>query len=124
MEQLNLSQYITFTGGKDGKELNELFKDKHMAIGCLGCHRKGINEVKSLKNVEYAMRGLPFLYSENNNDFDDKEYVLKVPADETPINIEDICKFILELDFTPYNLRDSVMHLTWNKQMYKIIQNI
>lgn len=119
-----LNQYVRFCGSKDGAELDELFYHAHVAIGCLACHRKNIEEVKSLKNVEYAMRGIPFIYSENNDDFDDKNYVYKVPADESDIDIEQICKFVLNHNFIPTEIRKTVQSLTWTNQMAKIMRDL
>ncbi len=35
-----------------------------MGIASLGRHRNGITRIKTLKNREYAARGIPFVYSE------------------------------------------------------------
>lgn len=118
-----LEEYILMVGSKSGKELEEYFNASDVAIGSLGSHRKKIKETKTLKNVEYAMRGLPFVYAENNNDFDDKEYVLKVSSDETPIKIEEIVDFVDNNVFTPSLIRQSVLHLTWTNQMKIVFQS-
>ena len=70
--------------------LDQLFSKADMGIGSLGRHRSGITHIKTLKNREYAARGIPFVYSEIDADFDHCNYVLKVPANETPINIHGI----------------------------------
>jgi glycosyltransferase involved in cell wall biosynthesis len=119
--QLGLDNYIHFVGGKSGSDLDEQFVGKHLAIGCLGCHRKGIKQLKALKNVEYAMRGIPFVYSEDNIDFDDKCYVLKVPADESPIDIQSLCDFVKQQKWSPVEIRDSVGYMTWDNQMLAIL---
>lgn len=46
-----------------------------------------------MKNREYAARGLAFAYSETDEDFDDKAYVMKIPADETAVDIDGIVAF-------------------------------
>lgn len=117
----NLEKYICFCGPKDGYELNELFNKSDLAIGCLGCHRKNISKLKSLKNVEYAVRGIPFIYSETNDDFDNQFYIKKFPENEEAINVEDICHFIKNNTFNPQDIRNSITHLTWNFQMNKIL---
>ena len=119
-----LEEYIIFEGAKDGTELDDLFSKSHLAIGCLGCHRKGIKGLKSLKNVEYAMRGLPFIYSEDNEDFDNQDYVLKVSADESPIDINQLCEFIRNNDFIPSKLSETVSNFTWENQMRTIIKSV
>ena len=111
-------------GPKSGKELDEYFAWADIAIGSLGCHRKNIVETKTLKNVEYAMRGLPIIYSEKNNDFDNMDYVLKVSANDNPVNVDDIISFMHNNNFSPSAIRQSVQHLTWNNQMKNVFQNI
>lgn len=119
-----LKQYIRFIGPKSGFELDEAFKEADMAIGCLGCHRKKITEVKSLKNVEYAMRGLPFVYSEQNSDFDGQPYIFKVSSDDTPINIHKILKFLLNCKISAKQIHESVKEMTWENQMKVIFDKI
>lgn len=119
-KELCVDQYITFHGVQSGFALDIIFDTADIAVGCLGCHRKGIKEVKSLKNVEYAARGIPMLYSEDNTDFDTKDYVIKVPADESPINIAEILKKFAVINKNPQTIRDSVSHLDWNIQMKKV----
>mgnify|MGYP000644641746 CR=1 FL=1 len=41
-----------------------MFEQADFAIGSLGRHRSGITHIKTLKNREYAARGLAFTYSE------------------------------------------------------------
>ena len=115
-----LSKYVHFVGQKANKELDEYFNNADLAIGCLGCHRKKIYEVKSLKNVEYAMRGLPFIYSESNSDFDDKPYVLREPADESDIDIKRIIEFADSLKMSAQEISESVKEYTWENQMRKV----
>lgn len=115
-----LHKFVKLMGPKSGSELDELFNVSDIAIGSLGSHRKKIIETKTLKNVEYAMRGLPIVYSENNNDFDSQTYIYKAEANENPINIHDIVEFVNELKFDPQAIRLSVSHLTWRQQMKEV----
>jgi dTDP-4-dehydrorhamnose 3,5-epimerase len=70
-----LNPYITFHGFKNGSNLDELFNLSDLAIGCLGVHRKNIKYIKSLKNSEYCARGIPFVYSEIDDSFQNKSFV-------------------------------------------------
>lgn len=124
IDRYHLQGKVELLGPKSGKELDELFNLSDIAIGSLGSHRKNIIETKTLKNVEYAMRGLPIVYAEKNNDFDLQKYVHKVPADETPINIMDIIAFSKSLNISPVEIRSSAAHLTWKEQMKKVFQSI
>lgn len=96
-----------------------------IAIGCLACHRKKVKSVKSLKNVEYAARGVLFTYSENNADFDTCPYILKQNPDETPIVIESLISFIKENRIPPIEIRQSVdPKLSWRHQMEIVSESI
>ena len=115
--ELGIEEYVTFHGLLHGQELTDVFRDTDLCVGCLACHRKKIFEVKSIKNVEYAARGIPFVYSENNYDFDDKEYVIKVAPDDSSVDIGLLLKEFDKVQKEPARIRDSVSHLSWSGQM-------
>ncbi len=119
-KKLGLEDKIHFIGSKRNDELDSYFNQSHLAIGCLACHRKGIKEVRALKNVEYAMRGIPFVYSESNPDFDERPYVIRVSADDTDVNVETLCEFVLKNNLQPKDISDSVQEYTWENQMKKV----
>ena len=119
-----IEQYVINHGKLFGEQLDEVFNQCVFAIGSLGRHRSGITEIKTLKNREYAARGIPFIYSENDSDFDDKPYVMNAPADESPINIQDIIDFINTHDFNPSEIKNTVEHLSWEHQMKKIVRKL
>lgn len=119
-----LEPYVILYGKQHGEELDEIFDRCDFGIGSLGRHRVGIKHIKTLKNREYAARGIPFVYSETDTDFDNKPYVLKVPADETAVKIEDIIKFNQQLSITPQQIRDSIKELSWKHQMGKVINTL
>lgn len=120
----HLEQYIILHGKKHGDELDKIFDECDFGIGSLGRHRVGIDKIKTLKNREYAARGIPFIYSETDEDFDDKKYVLKAPADETPIDINRIVAFYDRLTLAPADIRNSIKHLSWENQMKKVVDSI
>lgn len=120
----NLQDRVILYGQKQGEELDCLFDRCDFAIGSLGRHRSGIDKIKTLKNREYAARGIPFIYSETDEDFDRMPYILKAPADETPIDIEKIIHF-LDTHATPaQDIRESIRNLSWKTQMQKVIEHI
>lgn len=120
----NLSEHVTLYGKKFGDELNSVFEKADVAIGSLARHRSGIYNIKTLKNREYAARGIPFVYSETDTDFEGKPYILKVPADESPIDIHAIVDFYNGLEIEPQAIRDSIKHLSWKEQMQKVINEL
>lgn len=121
VEENHLESYVVCHGAKHGEELDELFERCDFAIGSLGRHRSGITYIKTLKNREYAARGFSFIYSETDEDFDAKPYVIKAPADESPIDINRIIDFYCSLKMTPKDIRASIQDLSWQTQMQKVL---
>ena len=119
-----MEPYVILHGKKHGKELDEIFDQCDFGIGSLGRHRVGIVHIKTLKNREYAAKGIPFVYSETDTDFDNKPYVLKMPADETTINIEKIIEFYKKQTETPMQIRNSIEDLSWKNQMKRVIDSV
>ena len=124
IKEYHLEPYIILHGKKHGEELDEIFDKCDFGIGSLGRHRVGIDDIKTLKNREYAARGIPFVYSETDTDFDKRPYVMKAPADETPVNIEDIINFYHHVTLTPQEIRDSIEDLSWKHQMRKVLETV
>lgn len=119
-----MEEYVILYGKKHGAELDYLFDKCDFGIGSLGRHRVGIDKIKTLKNREYAARGIPFIYSETDSDFDSKPYVLKAPADESPIDIHRIIDFYNSNKMSPIEIRESITDLSWKKQMEHIIEEV
>ena len=101
-----------------------MFNQCQFAIGSLGRHRSGITVIKTLKNREYATRGIPFIYSEQDSDFDQQPYILKAPADESPIAIQQIIDFMDHFTMKPEDIRMTVEHLTWKIQMRQVVDAV
>ncbi len=118
-----ISQYVIHHGALFGDELNAAFDKCDICIGSLGRHRSGVYSMNSLKNREYAARGFAFIYSENDPDFDNEPFVLKVPADESPVDIQAIVDFSKQ-KFDPAAIRKKTEHLSWNTQMLKVLNVI
>ena len=119
-----MESYVILYGKKHGKELDDIFNMCDFGVGSLGRHRVGIQKIKTLKNREYAARGIPFTYSETDSDFDERPYVLKAPADETPVDISSIINFYRRLTLTPQEIRNSIDNLSWFHQMNCIVNNL
>ncbi len=125
VENLGLNEYVTFYGALAGKELDEMFEKADFAIGSLARHRSNITKIKTLKNREYAARGFGFVYSEIDEDFEDMPYIIKAPADETPLDISRIVDFYHSANLDPIEIRKSIEpNLSWKNQMQKVIFSI
>lgn len=119
-----LEKYVTLHGRLFGAALDKLFDLADMGIGSLGRHRSGITFIKTLKNREYAARGIPFIYSETDVDFEAMPYIMKVPADDSPVNIESIIDFFHKESWDASAIRKSVAHLSWRNQMQKVMEQL
>lgn len=122
IKKYGIERYVVFHGQLFGEELDRVFNQCQFAVGSLGRHRSGITVIKTLKNREYATRGVPFIYSEQDGDFDRQPYVLKAPADESPIDVQQILDFIDHFQMQPGEIRSSVEDLSWKIQMQKVVE--
>lgn len=124
IDKYGIAEKIIFHGQLFGDELTKVFNQSQFAIGSLGRHRSGITVIKTLKNREYATRGIPFIYSEQDSDFDQQPYVLKAPANESPIDIQKIIDFVDHFSMKPEEIRKTVEHLSWKRQMEEVLRQI
>ncbi len=121
MDKYGIRDKVIFHDQLFGEELNIVFNQCCFAIGSLARHRSGITSIKTLKNREYATRGIPFIYSEQDSDFDQQPYVIKATPDESPIKIQEIIDFMDRHQFQPQDIRKTVGHLSWKIQMKHVI---
>ena len=86
-----LSNQVTLVGRKKQSELQAYFEQADIGVDSLGRHRSGVSYNSSLKGKEYLAKGLPIV-SGVKTDLDelDYPYYLRVPADDTPIDINEI----------------------------------
>ncbi|OOC43673.1 hypothetical protein XO08_04805 [Thermosipho sp. 1074] len=127
-EEKKLNSYVIFHGFKTGDELDNLYDISDVAVGSLGLHRIGLLKSSVLKVREYCARGIPFIISSYDEDFDKEfEFMLKFPSDETPIEIEEILKFYERIKSKNYSLfmrKYAEEHLSWNNKMGKLLKEI
>jgi glycosyltransferase involved in cell wall biosynthesis len=116
-----VEKYVIFHGPQSGEALDALFEMADMGVASLARHRSGITRIKTLKNREYAARGIPFVYSETDDDFEQMPYVMKAPADESPLDIAAVVRFYGESPRDPAAIRASIEGtLSWKAQMQKV----
>lgn len=124
IQEYKIKKYIIFHGQLFGDKLDEVFEQANFGIASLARHRSHITNIKTLKNREYAARGIPFIYSEIDSDFENKPYILKALADESTINISEIISFYEKCNYTPYEIRNSIENLSWVNQMQKVVDEV
>ena len=122
VKEYSLEKYVIFNGVIKKEHLDSFFDVADMAVGSLGIHRIGLKEASSIKSREYCAKGIPFIYSVIDRDFDGKSFVLKVADDDTNININSIVDFLNNTTFSAKDLRKyAEENLTWNTIIKKII---
>ena len=124
IKHYGLEEHVVFHGQLFGNQLDAVFNQCCFAVGSLARHRSGISVIKTLKNREYASRGIPFVYSENDSDFDSRPYIVKVPADESPIDVQQLVNFIDSYQADPKEIRNSIAHLAWKEQMGMVVEAV
>ena len=124
IDKYGIQDKILFHGQLFGDALDQVFNQSCFAIGSLARHRSGITVIKTLKNREYATRGIPFIYSEQDSDFDHQPYVIKAQPDESPIDVPQILEFIDHHHFQPEEIRKTVENLSWKIQMQKVLDEL
>lgn len=95
LKSMTMNKNIIFHGFKSGADLDKIFDETDIAVDALGRHRAGVFYNSSLKGKEYAARGIPII-SAVNTEFDyvdDFPFYLKLPSDDTIINIQTVIEF-------------------------------
>jgi len=123
--ELDIADRVVFHGFMMGKALDALFDKCHIAVGSLGIHRVGLREASILKAREYCSRGIPFIYGALDPDFsEDFPYILYCPADEYPIDIDQVLIFaqgVCADSDHPRKMREyAEEHLDWSVKMKKL----
>lgn len=82
-------QRVTFHGKKTTEELNEMYDNFDVGLGCLALHRRNADIDTTLKVVEYYCRGIPVV-SSGITPLDSKVYTIHVIDNDDPIDIKQI----------------------------------
>lgn len=125
----NLSDYIEFHGFVDGLRLDSLYRDSHICISSLAMHRIGLMHASSLKNREYASRGLPIVMSAKDTDFPESlPWVLYVSQTDDPLDIAKIHDFavgVYRREGISASIRQyAESNLNWDAKILNLINQI
>lgn len=97
-DSLNVRQYVIRHGLMHGRELDMLMDKCNVAAASLAIFRKKCDKASELKIREYTARGIPFFYSAHEPQIVNEKFCMKVPHDETPIDVEAIITFYSRLE--------------------------
>ena len=113
---------ISFYNWKRISDLHESAFINAIGIGTLAAHRKGLEDVYSLKHREYASCGLPFIYAGSDPEFIGKPFAYQIPSDESIINLSDL---ISSLEYIPEEIRQfAIDELDWTAKIKLLLDNI
>ena len=93
VDRLELKDYVIFHGIKEGKELDEIFREADVGVGSLGLHRIGLSEASPLKHREYAVRGLIILHGGEDAEIDETQSIL-IP--KSSVQLQDVIDQYIE----------------------------
>lgn len=94
VERYGIYEHIVMEGAMHGEALNTLYEKCALGVDSLARHRSGISVLSSLKSREYGAKGIPIINSCKIDIIDDDfPYMLQVPADESPIDMEAVGRF-------------------------------
>ena len=93
IDSLGLENNVKLYGKKYGDELTQIYSQCNIAAGPLAQHRIGGKKDTGLKTKEYFGIGIPYFYAGEDSVPDDYPYVLRVPDDESLVDISEIVRF-------------------------------
>lgn len=111
-----------------GGELNQLFDQADLAIGTLAVDRLNMTDCSALKHREYGARGIPFVFAGSDISFNEKDFALKLPLKEAPIDFEAIESFFDKIknqpkEYSPESIKNKVKSdLSWETQLGFLIK--
>ncbi|WP_226036155.1 glycosyltransferase [Aquibacillus saliphilus] len=124
-ESLNIEDHIVFHGKRTGENLDEIFDNVDIAVGCLALYRRNADIDTTLKVIEYLVRGVPFITSghiENVNPV--KKTYIKIPNDNTPVNIKNLMDFADSLSFQDLSISRemAIKNFDWDYIMKDVLK--
>lgn len=100
IDKYKLDKNVILYGFKNGKDLDDIYEISDIAVNSLAIHRLKLKTESTLKAKEYAAKGLPIISSyeiDAFNEIGNNKYVMKVPANDEAIDIDEVIKFYEEI---------------------------
>ncbi len=84
---------VCFHGVKTTEELNQLYEQFDIGLGCLALHRRNADIDTTLKIIEYYCRSVPVVTSgESPMDVYHPEYTIHIEDSDNPVDIADLVR--------------------------------
>lgn len=95
VSKYGLSEFVHFHGEKAGTELDDIYDIADIGLDSMGRHRAGCFYNSTLKGKEYCAHGLPIISGVQTelDDCSDFEYYLRIPADDSPVKMQEVVDF-------------------------------
>ncbi len=115
-------KHVIFHGVKTTEELNELYDQFDVGLGCLALHRRNADIDTTLKIIEYYCRGVPVITS-GKSPLLDKRFTLTVADNESAIDIKQIYDYFCKIDNQSLvQLSDIAKNqFSWNNIMHRLL---
>lgn len=117
---------VVFDGIRTTEELNQMYEEFDMGLGCLALYRRNADIDTTLKIVEYYCRGVPVVTSGKTAlpAVDGKSCTITVPNDKTEIDINEICRAYcaMDRDMLPKIAKSAVEVYDWRTIMSDLIR--
>lgn len=129
VKEYKLERNVIFWGAKTGEDLQKLLEHVDVGVASLGMHRLHLDVASTLKVKEYCAFSLPFIYAYSEREIpNDCNFALKLPADESPVNIQEVMEFASKVHENSYLFEKMRMlaeeKFDWKKIMDTIIRNV
>lgn len=128
-KELGVADQVTFTGPLSGDALNEAVARCDIGVGGLGLHRIGQHLSTTLKLREYMARGLPFVYAVEDPSLpEDDRFCLRLPNDESPIDMHELVAFALRSRTLPGPAEEmrayARAHMSWEGILSQVFARV
>lgn len=126
-DKYKIQHNVEICGKLTGEKLTEQYNQTDLAVGSLGMYKIGLEQASPIKLSEYCARGIPFIYGYEDLGFNGTEdYLLKVPNDDSAINIRKVIDFYDRLGRDEecfYKMRkDAIERFSWESIFKPVVE--
>lgn len=98
-KNLKVEGKVVFYGRKSGNELDKIYENMDLALGCFGLYKRGLNRISAIKTREYLAKGLPVVTGCKEDAFEScrQNIFMEFPNDDSDIEMQKIVDFYNEI---------------------------
>lgn len=125
---MGITDNVVFYGKKYSNELDGIFSEMDMAVGCIALYRRHANIDTTLKVIEYTCRGIPFVTSGQAPSLKENDNILalKISNNDANINFDEwklFCDNLGNKEKGEY-AKKALEYFTWENNIERIINKI